>query len=541
LADITRKLLISLSFVAFCLLGVEFLGVHFSLYSASRGDFIYSSSATTWIYLSLLIVVVLFCYRRVGSSALNLAAIFLPFVFVVVFQLSQYPSLAHADYFNNGALVEVLTSDATIQSFLGYFQYPGSFILLTMIGNTLDISALESEILLVSVLTLAVPVVLLLVGRWLKGGSEWLVPVVFFAVGQDYVVRRHFTPEFPGFFLFVLAVYMLTKMRKARSWSWALALILTGVAATVIHPFSSLFLLLTVFMSFLFERADIIHGQKTREVFMFFLVVFAVWNAYVASPYFQQGVKLASSFITLERFSSSTALRTTPSGLLGIVLPLYRYGVHIFFLSVAFVGLIKFRHQEEVRQLFAWAVAIVMGSLAILLVAPEIAVERGIIFLYIPISVLASLFFIKSFPTVFSRLSTAGSRARITRTHAIVAILLVIEVTTFVVGSSFASTNGEFVHPSQMQAARFAVRYLQDQPNTYDRELFVWAYYKVENLADNLTNAPSSQSNAQERLLSQQFSLQNSLEQEYLLGLGFVGADRSLIYNDGLNRIYMRA
>jgi hypothetical protein len=511
------------------------------------GDMVYRSSPSFWIYLALVALAVLLSCKYVGRDAVNLTPIVLSFIFVFIFQLAQYPSLAHHDYFYHGILVEVLQSEGRIVSSAGYSAYPGSFVLLSAICVLTGIKPVESEILLVSLLTLLVPTMLLLIGRAILKRYGWLVPWVFLVVGQLFFFFREFSPQFPGLALYLLCVYATVKCYKGRSRTWSVIFILTVTGLVITHPFSSLFIISGLLALSVFENRKLRRVGAVQHLFMLSLVLFFSWSVYVAYEYVYYGSRSLLEALSLT-FLLNIAERLQPQqiapGIVGTVLRFYRWGVLGLFYSTALVAAVKLKDREDVRFFVFIALGVLAGVLALSLASPVIAVERGWLFSYFPVSALASVFLIT---WLLPKISTRPWKvlAGLLRNGDVIrAVLLMMVFTSFVAANQTVSMTSLFVHQGEITAARFAFQHLETTPSTSQGEFGIYAYYKGQPVTDNEYWSYPAQSwqnatNEAERLLSGEFSLQNSVYQQTEFGFGFVGTNRSLVFNDGLNRLYM--
>lgn len=535
------------SFLTLSALGVLFLKLDLSSSSLILGDVVYRSSPSLWIYLALVALAVLLSCKYLGRDAVNLTPIMLSFIFIFIFQLAQYPSLAHHDYFYHGILVEVIQSEGRVVSSGSYSAYPGSFVLLSAICILTGIKPVQCEILLVSLLALLVPAMLLLIGRAILKRYAWLVPWVFLVIGQLFLVFREFSPQFPGFALYLLCLYAMVKCYKGRSRTWPIMYVLTMTALVVTHLFSSLFIISSLLVLIVLEHRKLLPVGAGERLFMLGLVPFLFWSAYVAYEYVYLGSQRALSFTFLLNMAERLMPQETAPGIVGTVLRFYRWGVLGFFYSTALVAAVKLRDREDVRLLLFPAFGVLAGVLALSLASPVLAVERGWLFSYFPVSALASVFLIS---WLLPKISTRPWKALgglLRNGDVIRAVLLMMIFTSFVAANSSLSMTSVFVHQGEITAARFALQHLETAPSTSGGEFSIYAYYRGRSVTDleywsypaRGESMSQNATNQAERLLSGEFSLQNSVYQQMDFGFGFVGTDRSLVFNDGLNRIYM--
>lgn len=167
-------------------LGLSQLKIDFSRSSYVTGDFVDMFPLSTWIYLSLLPLWLLFTYKFNKRLSWTI-----PFILVVIlflaFPLAQYPNIFHLDTFYHSAAAKRIATQGNLQIDMPYMVYPGAPILSAILSEISGIPILETAIVLSSSWILLIFVLLFCIGRLLTKTSlaldemSWLAPAIYLA------------------------------------------------------------------------------------------------------------------------------------------------------------------------------------------------------------------------------------------------------------------------------------------------------------------------------------------------------------------------
>jgi hypothetical protein len=102
----------------------------------------------------------------------------------------------------------------------------------------------------------------------------------------------------------------------------------------------------------------------------------------------------------------------------------------------------------------------------------------------------------------------------------------------------YSSTYVAFVHPDEMAAARFVAGNVRQQISVVVDEAFAISFYAKEIIPMLVVDKGIPSDVAKMKFENRNMSLQYLPRQRYYYNLGFSEGNNSLVYSNGLSRIY---
>jgi hypothetical protein len=544
--SLIRSLMLFCSYVLLLSIALTVMRLDFSKSKFTGGDLLQMLPLSTWIFLILLPVGILVINKVVDSRSRWLFPFALALVFAVIFPLIQYPSIQHWDYFAHSSTSTYIADYGHILPNSGYFEYPGAFILLAALSEVLGLNLLIANLLLFSFLNLTIALLLLVVGNSLMGAERsWLVPTAYFSFSfMHYTNFLHFSPALVGFALYILFVHLSLKAVNVRESRARFAIwLIVMTALTTIHPFTSFVCIITLSCVYLLgtkirSPLRLPHaGDRPSLTLPFALlgvVLFLSWNIFFASEIFRFAT---SSLISLIRSFSVPGLvehieynpiRGSLSPVLSGVLSLYRYGIYAVFGGLSILCCILYWRRAEVKLLTLLALGIVLETILVYLTPATFGVSRLILYASVPVSIL----------TCYSIRNIGTSRfSKIIKGLEILLPFLVAG--TFLVSNLYVCTYTQFVHQDEVSACRFVVAKSSVPISLVIDESFIIRFYASPAL-EILTIDERTPPDMVQEIQKGSNNLQYLPRQLYYFNLSFVEGNNSLIYSNGLARIYSR-
>jgi hypothetical protein len=497
---------------------------------------------STWIYLSLLPLWLLFTYKFNKRLSWTI-----PFILVVIlflaFPLAQYPNIFHLDTFYHSAAAKRIATQGNLQIDMPYMVYPGAPILSAILSEISGIPILETAIVLSSSWILLIFVLLFCIGRLLTKTSlaldemSWLAPAIYLAFNFMFYNNYHFSPQLLGLSLYVLLVYVFIKELRLRAQELKVVTLLLLSALTITHVFSGLFSVLTLLCIY-------IGGTKIRAfklsprhlvdstLVMYGVLIFLYWHNFVAINPF-----MSSFSVVIEALMSPIGLvkAVTPGFSPGSFTPFlnfYHYGIYALFALMSIFGLVFSWYKAEVRLILLLGVAILLGGIAIYLTPATFGVRRILLYGGVIISSLSLCAMAGRYRS--SRFLITNSISKVFRV-----VLPFLIIGTFLVANIQNCTYTQFVHPDEVAAIEFIV--LENTGHHISATLeyaSVIPFFSREPLPMLYIDPDSSPDRAKTIFENVELSLQYLPRQLYDYNLSFVEGRNHLIYSNGLARIY---
>ncbi|MCJ7760785.1 hypothetical protein MUP59_06550, partial [Candidatus Bathyarchaeota archaeon] len=212
-------------------------------------DFVGRLSVNSWIYFIVLTIAVLLLYQMLADRWRWVIPFLLAGVFVVAFPLAQYPSVQNSDAYMHAGAARSLVEHGAIPEMTLYSEYPGSFIVLAVLSQVLNIPLLETSMLLSSVVNLLIVYLLIVLGELTVGKKwSWLVPTFYLVFSfRHYTTLVHYSPQLLGLTLYILFFIVLIHILRSPLRQWKAILIVLTAVIIVTHPFSAVFVVFSFF------------------------------------------------------------------------------------------------------------------------------------------------------------------------------------------------------------------------------------------------------------------------------------------------------
>jgi hypothetical protein len=516
--------------------------MNFSNSNFSGSDLIYMFSAPTWFYLVLLPIGVLLI-RKLDKRL----SIIVPFTFtillLVAFELVQYPSIFFWDTFSHSATTKNVINTGSFSSSAGYYEYPGTFLISAALSEVLGLPVLFSNLFFAAILNLFIILLLSAIGRVIGGAEHariemsWLVPTIYLAFSFRLFNGNHFSPQLLGLCLYIFFVYVCLKTFFLRDRGWRILVLIIAVALTTIHVFSALFAVATLLCIYVAGGKIRLLKLNSRQfvtlaMLMAAIVLFVSWHEFVTTEPLTEAFKFLSSVLkgerTLSGFAETVMFRTGPSmPLLG----LYRYGIYGSFAFASASTLLLFWHKTEVKLLFLIGIGILFGGVAIYLTPATFGVGRALFYAGVVIATLSSYI-----------ISNEGRRSLTLKraTEILKIVLPFLVIGTFLVSNLYYSTYISFMHQDEMQIVQFVAGNVRKQITVGVDDDSLFRFYTNMSIPILYISGSENSTSAQMKIEKSDLSLQYLPRQLYYFNLTFIENKSSLIYSNGLGRVYAK-
>ena len=535
-----KQLVLIISFTLLLFTGTLLLKLDFSSSNFSTADIASMFSSWTWIYLALLPIVTLLISRL--DQRLSWTIPFsLAIVSCVIFTLVQYPRIFYWDTFYHATTTKYIINHGNFSVITGYFQYPGSFIFLAAVSETLGLPLLESSMLLAAFFVLMITLLLFLIGRVIMRrinmGIEmsWVVPTIFLAFDFSFFNADHYSPQLMGLLMFIVFVYFCLKTLSLKSREWTFLLLVSLVALATIHVISAAITVTCVFIIYLIGTKTTQLGNKrvaTLTIFMTATVLFISWQNFFADQLFRSVVSFLSSILTGQR-GPSIGRGIVFSPLPGVFVRffnVYRYGIYTIFALASFLGLLAFWDRIECRLSLSLGLGVFLGAIMFYLTPAVFGVGRILHFGGVIVSIMSSYALVRN-----------KKRIRVHFSRAFRIILPFLVIATFLVSNSYYSTYASFIHLNEMRVAEFVAENVRKQISVEVDDALLVRFYADMSIPILLVDKRSDNSTiAQMKIGKSDLSLQYLPRQLCYFNLTFIENNSSLIYSNGLGRIYAK-
>jgi hypothetical protein len=552
-----RSLALACSYALLSIIALIVLRLDFSKSTFSGGDLLYMLPSSTWVYLILLPIGILAINKVFRYRSPWLPPLALTLIFTVFFPLMQYPSIHHWDYFTHSTTSKYIVDYGSISSTSGYLQYPGAFTLLAILSEVLGLHLLITNLLLFSFLNLVIAILLVAMSIKLIGAEKgWLVPMVYFSFSfSHYQNFLHFSPALVGFCLYILFVQLALKTvcdPKSQAKSARPLFVLWGVlvsALTIIHPFTSFVSIVTLFCIYLLGtkiRSPLQLARShnklsfTLPFTLLAIVLFLSWNIFVASEIFRLATSSLISHIMgfdAPVFVEHLTYNPIPGGLSVVLLralSLYRYGIYALFGGLSVFCIALYRRKAEVKLVALLTFGILIETILVYLTPATFGITRLILYSGVPVSILVC-YLMRN--VEISRVSRINMRLIMKGLEKILPFLF---IGTFLVSNLYVCTFTQFVHEDEVSAAQFVVRKFNSTISLVIDESFIIKFYASAPLQVYTIDERTPSDMVQE-IQKGSSSLEYLPKQRYYYNLSFVEGNGSLVYSNGLARVYWHA
>ncbi|MCJ7431288.1 hypothetical protein MUO83_08785 [Candidatus Bathyarchaeota archaeon] len=526
-------------------LGILQLRLDFNRSIFSTGDIVYMFPLSTWIYLMFL-PVGFFLIRKFDKRLSWVIPFALAILLYVVFPIVQYPSIFYWDTFYHGTTAKYIIDNGNFSTNTGYFQYPGAFILSGVVSEVLGLPIIETSMLLASFLVILVAFLLFAVGRlFAKTESAlvemgWLVPTICLTFNFSFLNGAHYSPQLLGLCLFILFLIINVKSSFKIDRSLLLALLVLLPALTITHVFSAA-MTVTCLLCVLVGGPRIVPSKLRGKHFVTLIllllavVLFISWNSFVADAVFRDTTNFLALVMrggkTLFGARAGSILFSPLAGSLTPALGLYRYGVYASLAFASILGLILFWSRMQVKLVFLLALGVLLGTVVIYLTPATFGVGRILFYGGVIISILASYAIMKQ-NVKFLALSRVQKMLKM--------ILPFLVIGTFVVSNLYYSTYALFMHPDEISSFKFIAEKVRRQISIEIDQALAIPFYAKEPIPMLIIDERAPSDIAKMKFESGDLSLQYLPRQLYYYNLSFIEGNSSLIYSNGLARLYAK-
>jgi len=519
------------------------LRINFSNSDFSSIDLIYMFSRSTWFYLAFLPLSVLLI-RKLDKRFSVIIPFTLAMLLLVTFELVQYPSIFFWDTFYHSATTKYVIRNGSFSNKAGYYEYPGTFFISATLSEVLGLSVLSSNLFFAAFLNVLIVFLLFVIGR-IFGGREhvnmemsWLVPTIYLVFSFRFYNGNHFSPQLLGLCLYIFFTYICLKTFFLKARIWRIFVLILVAVLTTIHVFSALFSVATLLCIYAVEKIRQLKLNSkqfmTLTVLMTTIVLFVSWHIFVATKQLTDTASFLPSILRGERTLSGFVKTVVKPihGPFASLLTFYRYGIYGLFTFASICTLLLHRRKTEVKLLFSMGIGILFGGVATYLTPATFGVGRALFYAGVIISILSSYI-------IANRRVRSLSFKRATGILKIILPFLVIG--TFLVSHLYYSTYISFIHPDEMKVAEFAAENVRKQISVEVETSLVVRFYadvpvpvlRVDKRTDNSTIAKM-------KIEKSDLNLQYLPRQLSYFNLTFIENKSSLIYSNGLGRIYAK-
>lgn len=353
-----------------------------------------------WIFLSAFSVMVIFSLKSYANirglpkehveAYLLFVSMYIWFLFYIIPGIVNYP------LFWKSTEEQVLFAKALAYGInYGNYGWPASYLLLIAFSQLLGLNILSSAPLLAMVMNFVTPITIFLLCKRLISSEYAFFAPILFAFPQTYYYR-YFSDYLYGFSLFLILVYLISRLNEKAEISTFIPLILLFASLTVGHPITSLVYI--VFLS-VYALGEFIRfrNKGVFKTLVLIAVIFISWYAYNQLA-FQATSPYITYILRMERIShalSPQAYIGTPyhENLSYAILYYSRYSFFAMLAITALLGLIIIRRKDARKMLIllSLVLASLMLWLALKATVRESFSNRFIVFGTLPV-VLASTY-----------------------------------------------------------------------------------------------------------------------------------------------------
>lgn len=523
----------------------------FSIFSYKSPDSLYMLPTNFVLYL-IIFQICLLVFSQLNSNRLKL---FMPFVlawiFLMLYPLSQLPSIRYQDTFYHATYAEKLgiygkipkPSQSTWQF---YFQYPGTFLLWNIMHEVTSMDFLNLGYLISAVSQFLFIAAMFLLGKKIIGKMAYLLPSLFLLVSPYMDEYTHFCPQVLCFPFYILCIYFMFSKKNDRRIQ-AIPYVLS-LAILINNPTTMIFLILVIWgfylLSLFFSDKRSVSSFKSYAIFLT-----VIWFLYLTSYAIENFTDIVKWFLDIFTHEvGAVELMSTPDiyteSLLQKVILVYRKVAPITILTFGTYVAIVHRKNKKTQMLTVMALGSAIPAVSGIMIA------RLEVYILIPLCLLA-LWLVRKWTTARARL---------------VPIMLI----SLILVSFYAFHAREyirFIHPWEQKAVGFVAKFSHRCPigtdrwtlmvyNYYDPTYpFEWLEYGVQfydpitfatlNFTAVLTDRPTFfegqiliRSYRQDVLTSFYYQLQPSYNWTLVDYNLQHSTNHNLIYNSGLDQIY---
>ena len=535
-AQIPKCLIVIFAYALFLLFAMMQLKLDFSRSNFCAGDIIQLFSLPTWIYLMFLPVGILLIHKFTRAQLSWVIPFTLVSILFAVFPWIQYPSIFGWDSFRHGIIAKYITNQGYFPSNTIY-QYPGAFVLLAVVSQILGLPILETSMLLASFVFLLVVCLFLVIGIIFVGRkSSWLVPTIYFAFCFQLYASYQYSPQLVGLAIYLIFVYAIVEKSfstSARVWLFLLFILLATLTAT--HIFSAIYAVATLLGLYAGGNVQRLKNRNkqviTSALFLVGVLLLFSWHSFVASEIFDEATSYLSLILKGKKIPVHEILARPLHEAFTLPLTFYRYGIYSLFGFLSAIGLILSWHKLKGKLVRLLTLGTIVGGMLIYLSpAASYAIARFLIFGGIMVSILSSYAITRK----HIRIITINKALRV-----LGIIVPFLVVGTFVASNLYYSTYTLFIHPDEISAATFTVKKVNTSITMVIDEALVFQFIAEQPNLIHIIDDRMPFDVAKTELEAAYVSLQYLPRQQYYYGFDFVECNHSLIYSNGLNRVYM--
>jgi hypothetical protein len=361
-----------------------FLKLDFSSFTFQDLDILQLLPIHGWIYILILTCLgfIYFIYGD-GRSAISYVVVVF-FALNILYFLAQYPSLAHWDYYMHGKTANQMLERGIVPSNGGiYFNYPGTFLLISALALILNVDVLEAELLLFAIFQITT---LLAIYMLFPKKMDLKLKAAGILLTSCFVLMfyRHFCPANYAFVLFLLIAKQAFRNYESKNRANIFLILILSFLIIVSHPLTSIFLL--SFFAVL-TIADLMHrplmyGRNSlRLVMMSIMTIFLSWHVYIALNPLQESLTyLYDNLVSRQRVAAVmehinvpiTSWLTTAQPVT-LAVTFYKWSVYTMLVFAGMIFAWKEHHYLSTRLLRFFGLGVLLaGTLFIILPTPWI-------------------------------------------------------------------------------------------------------------------------------------------------------------------------
>lgn len=421
----------------------------------------------TGVILALLVLQILIAQNNFEIKVRNLfLVVFIPVMIYASLPISQLPSIytvndavGHLANAENVILNTNISTPAT-----GYLQFPGTALMVAILGNILGITGgiplLALGIVLNSLFVILISLFLFAVGNSLIGPRNgFVLPLLYFLVNTGFFTQ--FCPQNFALMLYfmVITIFSFLSEKSIPSKRGTIVFIFIGAIIVITHPITSVFIVAT--FGGLYLSRKVLKINSGAPIFFAFLLCIPLmlicWWIFFATENF---IATVSSLYTLLhnglQFTPTHTIVQTLSTPFSQFISFFSKGVQFSLAAVAAIGLIVTYLKRKSKTPHTLLIAISIG-LAIISIFPIVLIngefaDRPLQFVYFPICALA----IVGLEHFSSLLHKKKYSTKTWRTLGICALILLVPL-AFVYHHQIDSI--ENVVPADFSITAFLVKY----------------------------------------------------------------------------------
>lgn len=535
-----KQFVVVMAIIIVMFVGAVLLNLNFSSSKFNSGDIFFMLSSWFWIYL-LLLPIFLFIMVKLDKRFSLAIPFSLVSIFCIFFQLVQYPKIFYPDTFFHASIAKYILSKG-FSADIEYLQYPGAFILLSVVSEILGLPLIESSLFLAAFFILMITLLLLIIGRIVARRinisleTSWITPVIFFAFNFSFYNADHYSPQLMGLMVFILILYLFQKIVTSKNRRWVLLFLIFFSSLITIHVFSSATTLACALCIYLAATRKLHFRNKsigTLTTFMATLVLFILWQTFFAIETFRNVcAHIFFVFTGQKPIIITRGLIMEPLfGPYTYFLNMYRYGIYAFFGLMSFLGILKFWYRIESRLVLLLGLGVICGALMLHLTPATFGVGRILHYGGVIVAISSSLWLIENKRKFFRYFFKA-----------LTMILPFFMIATFLVSNAYYSTYTSFIHIDEMKAAEFVAKTVRNQILVEIRSDPIVQFYGNLSIPTSIIDFRVDNSSvAKTKIQKSNLNLQYLPRLLLYFNLSFVENEKSnLIYSNGLNRVYTK-